>query len=203
MSIDFDSAATSALNSTARGGHWLVECDFTTGTYYATTAPINVDSPNGHTYIGLGNFLQIEEVKETSKADTETLNLRMGIINKALLAVLTGDQSAYRGRDIRLYMQIFTEKFAPIGQPKMRWAGVMNPIKINREKPSSDNGQTYGYIEMPCARHGMQRSRHNKGIRMTHQQHLKNYPGDLFFQHMGGLIKEPAPWLTVAFQKIS
>lgn len=203
MSIDFDSAATAVLNSTARGGHWLVEADFTTGTYYATTAPINVVSPNGNTYTGMGNYLQIEEVKETSHADTETLNIRLGIVNKAIFALLTGDQGVYRGRDIRLYMQIFNDKFKPVGQPKMRWAGVMNPIKIEREKPSADNGQAHGSIELPCIRHGLQRSRHHKGIRMTHPQHLRNYPGDLFFQHMEGLIKEPAPWLSIAFQKIS
>lgn len=201
MSFGFDGTATPVLNSKARGAHWLIECDFTTGIGRFTTAPVDVDSPNGSTYLGMGKFLQVEDVKEASAPDTSTLTVQIGIVNKAMLAQLTGSQAVYRGKAIRFYLQIFNAQFKPVGQPVLRWQGVMNPIKINRDKPDESNGQTFGYIEMPCQRTGLSRARHKKGLRMTHEQQQIAHPGDLFFEHMTSLIEKPTPWLSIAFQR--
>jgi hypothetical protein len=201
MSFDPDSGTQAILEGNARGMHWLVECDFSTGTVYYTTSSIDCVSPNGHTYTGLGSYLHVEDVQETSKPDTGTINLRLGIVNKAMLAFLSGDQSVYRGRDIRMRAQFFNGNFKPIGQPILRWSGAMDTAKVIRDKPNASNGQTYGYIEIPCLRHGFERARNRKGMRMTHERQQLLHPGDLFFQHMKGLVETPSPWLTIAFQK--
>jgi|GEM_PF-2331146 len=203
MSYDFDAAATAVLNSKARGAHWLIECDFTTGIGRFTTAPIDVVSPNGFTYLGLGKGIAVEDVKEAASPDTSTLNVQISIVNKTMLALLTGDQSIYRGRSIRFILQIFDGNFKPVGQPRKRWTGVMNPIRVNREKPDEANGNTFGYIELPCTRAGLSRARHRQGLRMTHEQHIQDHPGDLFFEHMTSLIEKPTPWISIAFQRIS
>lgn len=203
MSVDFDSAGTALLATKVRGAHWLIQCDFTSGTQYFTTAPVNVDSPDGHTYLGLGKGIEVEDVTETSAPDTSTLNIRLSIVNKTMLGLLLGDQAVYRGKEIRLYLQLFDAGFAPVGQPRQRWTGVMNPIKVQREKPSAENGNTFGNIELPCTRSGMARVRMRQGMRMTHEQQQVDHPGDMFFEYMSSLVEKPAPWLTVAFQRQS
>lgn len=201
MTYEFDATATSTIQSKARGAHWLVEADFTTGTGYFTTAPIDVVSPNGHTYVGLSHFMQIEELEESANPDTAQFMIRLAIVNKAMLAHLTGDQTIYRGRPIRFLLQIFDRNFAPKGQPVERWRGIMNPIRIERTKVDQEKGTTESYIELPCVRKGPHRARNNQGIRMTHAQQLKAHPGDLFFEHMNSMAASPPPWLTVAFLK--
>ncbi len=200
MSYSPDGPTQTVLDSRARGFHWLVEADFTSGTGYYTTAPINVVSPNGHTYLGLGNFLRLEDLDETSRPDTGTINIQIGIVNKAMMALLTGDQSVYRGKPIRIYAQFLTATFACQGQPIKRWSGVMDVASINRDKASED-GTVTGYIEVPCIRHGFERVRVQQGKLMTHEQQQLAFPGDLFFQFMPSMIEKPVPWLTVDFQK--
>lgn len=201
MSYTPDSTAAAALASKARGMHWLFECYFTTGVQRYTTAPRTVNSPNGNTYTGLGSFISSEDLQETTQPDAGTINLRIGIVNKAMLALLVGDQSVYRGRPIIILAQFFDRNFKEAGQPIVRWTGVMNTAKVHREKPSEDNGMTHGYIEVPCLRHGFERSRMAQGIRMTHEQQIQSYPMDKFFSFMAAMIEKPQPWLTVAFQK--
>lgn len=201
MSYDFDSSGSIALNSDARGIHWLVEADFTLGVGRYTTAPIDVPSPNGHTYIGLSHFMQIEEIEESANPDTSQFVVRLAIVNKAMLAYLTGDQSIYRGRSIRFLAQMFDKNFKPQGQPVERWHGYMNPIRIERDKADQESGVAESYIELPCVRRGMQRARNNQGLRMTHAQQQLKHPGDMFFEHMNELATSPPPWLTVTFLK--
>ncbi len=201
MSYSPDGATQAVLDGRARGFHWLVEADFTSGTGYYTTAPANIVSPNGHTYLGIGNYLRIESLDETSKPDTGTINIQVGIVNKAMLALLTGDQSVYRGRPIRIFAQFLTRTFAPQGQPVKRWTGVMDTATVHREKPNEE-GSTFGYIEVPCIRHGFERVRVQQGKRMTHEQQQLTFPGDRFFEFIPAMIEKPVPWLTVAFQRI-
>lgn len=202
MSYAPDAAAQAALDTKARGIHWLVTASFTTGVGRYSTAPIDVVSPDGNTYIGLSHFMFVEPVEEVSNPDTSQMVIRLAIVNKAMMASLTGDQSIYRGKMITLQAQFFDRNFAPVGQPIRRWQGVMNPIKIVREKADETSGRSTGYIELPCTRRGMQRARNNEGARMTHEQQQAAYPDDLFFEHMASLIEKPQPWLTIEFQKI-
>ena len=203
MSYPIDGPTQAVLDGRARGFHWLVEADFTSGTGYYTTAPINIPALNGHTYLGIGNQLRIEDLDEPSKPDTGTINIQVGIVNKAMLALLTGDQSSYRGRAIRVYAQFLTKTFAVQGNPIKRWSGVMDVASVHREKASEDDGSSIGYIELPCIRHGFERVRVQQGKRMTHEQQQLTFAGDLFFQYMPTLIEKPMPWLTIGFQKKS
>lgn len=202
MSYTPDSNAQAALDSKARGAHWLIEAQFSSGTGRYTTAPVNVDSPDGNTYIGLGHFLQVGDLSENAKPEPAQLTIKIAIVNKAMLAQLTGDQSIYRGKPIIIYAQFFTGNFAPTGMPIKRWVGQMNPIKVTREPPDEENGKTYGFIELPCTKKGMSNARRGQGMRMTHEQHILTYPDDLFFEYQQELAAKKPPWLTKEFQKV-
>lgn len=202
MSYDPDVNAAAVMNSYARGAHWLIELYFTTGTLYYTTAPVTIDSPNGHSYIGTNGNVWIEQVQENVSSSIDTINISAGIADKSLLAALTTSIETYRNRLVRLHLQFLNEKFAPIGMPVHRWTGIMNPIKVIREKPDESNGNTFGRIELPCQRIGMAKSRSRLGLRVTHEQQIKKYPGDLGLEYIKPLVLNPPPWLTVSFQKV-
>jgi hypothetical protein len=204
MSYEPDGPASAALTGFARGAHWLMDFHFTTGTLYYTTAPVDVLSPNGHTYIGTNGAIWIEDVKESPNNSTDSINIKAGIVETALMAMLSNGDSVntYRNRVVLLHLQVLDEKFKPVGQPIHRWSGMMNPIRITRQKPDESNGNTIGQIELPCQRIGMARSRNRLGLRVVHEQQIVRYPGDLGLEYLKPLVANPPPWLTIAFQRI-
>lgn len=204
MSYEPDVAAAAALNEFARGVHWLIDLHFATGTLYYTTAPVDVVSPNGHTYIGTNGAIQIEDVQESPNNSTASINIKAGVVDTTLMALLSnGDGvNVYRNRIVLLHLQVLTETFKPAGQPIHRWTGVMNPIRISRQKPDEANGNTVAQIELPCQRIGMARSRSRLGLRVVHEQQIVQYPGDLGLEYLKPLVSKPPPWLSIAFQKI-
>ena len=106
----------------------------------------------------------------------------------------------YRGRPVRLYLQLFTEAFAPVGTKVHRWTGTMEPVRITRRTQAG--GPSSGRIEMPCTRNGMARARNYQGLRLTHAQQQVTYPADLGLEYLQALIEKPALWLSKRFQEI-
>lgn len=194
--LTLDGAATAQLSQPAYGIHWLIEADFTTGMQRVTTAPINITS-GGNTYTGLGNQVSVSDVSENSDVSAAKVTIGITLADPALASLFMGNISSYRGRAARLYLQVFNEKFVPTGAKVLRWAGYMNPVEI---KPGRE-GQA-GRVEIPCTRAGMNRFRNFRGLRMTHEQHIKRFPGDLGLQYMPDLISKPALWLSKRFQEI-
>lgn len=194
MALTLPAAAQTQINLPAYGVHWLVEADFTGGTVYLTTAPIDVVS--GSTYTGMGKLLAISDVTESSDISAAKVTLGLTLTDTSQVASLLGSIDTYRGRAIRLYLQVFDEKFVPAGTKILRWSGYMNPVKI------SVTGGKPGKVEMVCTRAGMTRLRNYQGLRMTHQQQIQRFPGDLGLQYMADLIEKPALWLSKKFQEL-
>lgn len=197
MSLALDSAAQAQIDSRVAGVHWLVQMDFATpGTQYLTTAPLNV-VVGGKTYVGLSQLLTIANVQESESGSTDKLALRVPVVNAALLAATMGSIENYRGRAVRLYLQVFSAAFVPVGAPKLRWSGYMQPVKISRTRDA--NGKQGGTIEMPCTRAGSDRSRNALGARLTDAQQKQAYPGDQGCEYIQPLMEQPALWLSKKF----
>lgn len=197
MALTLGGTETTQLAQPALGVHWLIEAYFTTGTVYVTTAPENVTS-GGQIYIGLGSVIGISEVTETGEINTDKLTLTLPLANDAHVQLLMGDVNVYRGRQIKLYMQLFNENFVPVGAKTLRWVGYMSPVSI---KPSRDEaGNQNGKVELPLIRAGLSKFRNFKGLRLTHNQQVTRYPGDVGLQYLADLIEKPAVWLTKKFQ---
>lgn len=184
--------------------HWLVELDFAGGLVYLTTAPIDVTTA-GHTYTGMGSHMSVSTVGESEDPSAEKITLTVPVVNSAMLALVMADATTYRGRPARLYLQLFDGAFVPQGSRVARWAGYMEPVRINRTPaaPGSANSSTAsGSIELPCQRAGMARARNYQGLRITHSQRQQLFAGDLGLQYMQSLIEAPALWLSKRFQEI-
>lgn len=183
------------------GAHWLVELDFQAATVYLTTAPVNVVA-GGHTYTGIGSQLAVSGVAESEDASGERITLSVPVVDVGMLAAVLGPASTYRGRAVRLSLQLFDATFAPVGSPVPRWAGYMEPVKVSRKAGTpEDGGAGTGRIEMPCNRAGMARARNYQGLRHTHAQQQLRFAGDRGFEYMQALIESPALWLSKKFQE--
>lgn len=180
---------------------WLAEMDFASGTVYATTAPLTLVT-GGHTYTGLGLLAGVSDVSESADSAAEKLTLSLSIVNTSMIAAALGSVEDYRGRAVRLYLQLLDEAFQCDGAPRQRWGGVMDRVQITRRPADADNpGPATGSIELQCSRSGMARARNWGGLRLTHQQQQARFAGDTGLRYMRELIDKPTPWLSVAFQR--
>jgi hypothetical protein len=181
------------------GVAWLVELDFAGGTQRLTTAPVNI-VVGADTYTGLGDLLAVGALSESEDANAERVALTLAITSTAQLAAVLGDASTYRGRPVRLYLHLLDAAYAPVGSKVLRWAGYMEPVRINRSR--TEHGTASGRIELPCSRAGFFKARNFQGLRHTHAQQLQRYPGDLGLQYLQDLLERPALWLSKKFQEV-
>lgn len=186
----------------------LVELFFTTGTLRYTTAPVPI-SPvalGGNTFSGYGPLVSVSAFNESEDSSAHKVDLTMSIVNTAMLAAVQGSAETYRRRKVKIYVQLHDENFKPVGDPKLRWTGVMNRIGVQRKPAAALQGAsgvvTTGKITMECLRVGMDRYRNSEGLRISDAQHQAKYPNDLIFSRMTSLIEKPALWLSKKFQEI-
>lgn len=199
ISID-DLTQQQLLAADALGVVWLLELAFTTGSHRFSSFNQPLLAA-GHTWQGLGQLLSVGELKESLEPSTQTLAVQLSVANDAVLALALGNVEAYRGRPARLYLALLSTTHQLIGEPRLRGTYYMQPVRIARESPGATGGTVGGSIELPLAAAGMARARNAEGLRLTHEQHAAEHPGDRFLEFMAGLIKQPVPWLSKAFQE--
>ncbi|MEJ1935886.1 hypothetical protein WDZ92_37300 [Nostoc sp. NIES-2111] len=198
--LAMDSAQLALLASDAAGVIFLVDLEFTSGTYCFSTHNVTL-TLDGKTYIATGNLSTVGEIQESQETDAQTLTLGLSIANQALLAACMGNVEGYRGRQARVYMQLLDRAHRPVGSPKLRFAGEMEPVKVPRDKPPQEGGNVGGRIELPISRAGMSRARNSEGLRLTDEQQKAEFPGDRGLEYVRPLIERPAQWLSKRFQE--
>lgn len=181
------------------GAAWMAELAFASGTMHLSTAPQSI-TVAGHTWIGLGALASVSSVNEGADNRAEQLTLSLSLADPAMLAAAMGPATEYRGRAARLSLQLFDEAFLPVGTPRLRWAGYMARVQVNRRAADGD-APASGSIELICTRAGMARARNREGLRLTHAQQQQRYPGDTGLRYVRGLIEKPVAWLSKEFQK--
>jgi hypothetical protein len=179
------------------GAIYLLELQFDAATYRFSTfnLPLVI---GGETYAAAGNLAGISDLHESLDSDAQTVTVSLSVANAATLGSMIGAVETYRGRPARIYLQLLDESFQPIGSPRLRFAGEMEPIKVVRDKGASPAG---GRIELPISRAGLSRARNNDGARLTDEQQRDAYPGDRGLEYVRGLIERPTLWLSKKFQE--
>lgn len=179
----------------------LAQLDFTAGTQYITTAAQTITT-GGNTYTGLGSLVSVGNFNEAVDSSAEKITLSLSVANAAMLALALGNVEGYRGRAVRLYLQLYDEQFVAVASPVQRWSGVMDRVQITRKPAGPDNaGSDGGSVELQCSRSGMARARNYQGLRLTHQQQQLRFPGDTGLQYVRTLIEQPTQWLSKRFQQ--
>jgi hypothetical protein len=179
------------------GVAWLVALDFASGMLRYTTAPVSI-TDGADTYLGVGALASVSAVTESEEVQADAITLRLSIVDTALIAASLGNVEGYRGRAATVYLQMLDATFRPVGPKVRRWAGLMDRVEIKRG--NSDAGAT-GSIELRCSRSGIARMRNAQGLRLTHEQQLRRYPGDTGLRYVRTLIEQPTLWLSKRFQE--
>lgn len=201
MSITLDANAAARIVNSVRGAVWLVEMFFTSGTIRFTNSPINL-TINSVLYTAYGNLVSVSALNESESNSSEKLTLSFSVVDQAMLALCLGNVDSYRGKSIRLYMQLMDDRFQPEGAPIRRWSGYMDKVQVQRSSPGSSGGASMGSIDMQCSRAGMARARNFRGLRLTNTQQQQRFPGDRGLEYLQNLIEQPARWLSKRFQEI-
>jgi hypothetical protein len=195
--IPVNAGQLAVLGSSVRGVTLLVDLDFETGPLYVTTFSSPIVA-NAHTYTAVGNLLSVSEFRESEVLSTDKLTLKVSLVNTAMLATTIGPASVYRGRTVKIYIQLLNDKWVPVEAPILRWVGFMDKVRINRQPSQTGPGQ--GNIELICQRAGLARFRNSVGFRMTHAQQQVDYPGDMGLEYTETLLTDPPPWMSKRFQ---
>jgi hypothetical protein len=186
---------TTQHQAAVTGAAWLVQLDFASGVQRFTTFPhtLHVD---GYNWLGLGAVTSVGSVTESEEVQADALVISLSVVDTALIALSLGNVEGYRGRRADVYLQLLTATYQPIGPKRRRWSGLMDRVEIRRA--SGDDGST-GTIELRCVRAGIARMRNAQGLRLTHEQQLRRFPGDTGLRYVRTLIEQPALWLSRAF----
>jgi hypothetical protein len=173
----------------------LVELHFTGGVLRVSTLPQNIDW-NGFTWTGLGYLGNIDDVAVSDDADVRPIALTLNISNSTLFALANGGIETYRGQAANIYYAVMDETCTTVcTDPKLIWFGVMDVVS------SSVNDDGTGVITMRCEPHSININRKNNK-RVSHQQQLREFPGDLGYEYLEEMIGKPSTWLSKKFQQI-
>lgn len=188
------------LEAGAVGCVWLVELEFTSQTYRFTSfnVPLTI---GGHEYQALGVLAGVSDITESQDTDTQTLTLTLSVPDQAVLSLVLGNVEGYRGRTARVSLLLLDEAFRPVGQPRERFRGEMEPVRVQRDQPTAQSTSVGGRIELPVSRVGLSRARNADGLRLTDEQQRLLYPGDRGLEYVRSLIERPALWLSKRFQE--
>ena len=201
MTVALDIAAKAQISQSTRGVAWLLDLEGSTGTLRFTTWATSVDS-GGNSYIAAGNLIEVVPFTESENTTTARLVLRFSLVNAAMLSLAIVDPDIYRGRPVRLALQLFDADGRPVGAAVPRWAGYMDKMAISREKGQVNGGNISGKIELQCSRGGLARARNYDGLRLTSAQQQQRFPGDKGLDYVPNLIEQPSLWLSKKFQEV-
>jgi hypothetical protein len=202
MPLTFDGTAQARVDAPVRGACLLIEMDFVSGLQRLTTYSNSVVS-GAYTYVGLGNIINVSQIKESEDTTTEKLEIAIAVTNSAMLALAIGQASDYRNRSVRLYLQLLTETGVAAGASVLRYSGYMDSLVIERSRADPKSGGSGGgYIKFRCSKSGLSRSRRFDGLRLTDAQQRQRFPGDKGLEYVNAIIEKPPVWLSRRFMEI-
>jgi hypothetical protein len=175
------------------GEYGLVELQFRDGTGRFTTWPVNVEV-FGQVWQGTGNLGKIGPLHESEDGAEEKLTLSLSPVDLGTRAIALGDPSSYQDRPVRVWVgMINAETYQPNGVPVLRFVGVMDQLKIERDDDK-------GTISLDCRTASYDVRSNPASLRMNNAQHQARRPGERGFEYLTSLIGNPAVWVSKSLQ---
>lgn len=175
--------------SHAYGALAFVELQLRSGIARYTNWSVNVDAL-GQTWQGVGNLGSIGSLHESEDGAEEKLTLTLSPIDIGTRALALGDPSDYQDRPVRVWVgMVDAETFQLTGSPVLRFVGVMDQLKIERD----GNNAT---IAMTCRTASYDVRSNPASLRMNNAQHQARFPAERGFEFLSSLIGNPAVWVS-------
>lgn len=191
--IPTNSGFQSTASASAYGELALVELQLRSGTARYTTWPATIEV-FGQVWQGVGNLGSIGPLHESEDGAEEKLSMSLSPVDFGTRAIALGDPSDYQDRPIRVWVgMVNAETFQLAGLPVLRFVGVMDQLKVERE------GNT-GTISLDCRTASYDVRSNPAALRMNQVQHQARHPGERGFEYLTSLIGNPAVWVSKSLQ---
>jgi hypothetical protein len=162
-----------ALTSAVVRPAYLCDVEFETGTLRLWTG-VGQLQWGGNTYTGAGNLAGVSEIIETQDSRAEGIRLSLSGVPSSTVSLVL--QSARQGRPVRLWLALFDESNAMIGEPVAAFDGLLDVPQID------DAGET-STISI-TAESRLIDLRRARVRRYTNEDQQLEYLGDLGFQYV-------------------
>jgi hypothetical protein len=193
MTIQTSSGFQTAARSQTFGQLALVELKLRSGTARFTNWPLTLQVM-GETWQGVGNLGSIGELHESEDGAAEKLTLTLSPVDIGTRALALGDPSEYQDRGVRLWIALLDAVTLQIsGEPVLRFAGVMDQMKIERDGPTAK-------ISMDCRTASYDVRSNPASLRTNDAQHQARHPGERGFEYLNSMIGSPTVWVNKYLQ---
>lgn len=157
------------------------EIDFSGGAVRAWTGVGNITTL-GRTFSGLGDLAGVSAIEETGEVAATNVTLELSGVPSAMISRVMSEN--VRCRPVRLWLGFMNEAFTDLlDEPLQIFAGRADPAVIK------DNGVTATiHINVESRLVDLRRPRTR---RYTHEEQVRRYAGDLFFESTAGLAERP------------
>jgi hypothetical protein len=191
--IPTNSAFQTTAALPAYGELALVELQLRSGTARYTNWPLNVDAL-GQAWQGVGNLGTVGSLHESEDGAEEKLSLTLSPVDLGTRALALGDPSDYQDRPVRVWVGLVsTDTYQLVGAPVLRFAGVMDQLKLAREENT-------GTITLDCRTASYDVRSNPAALRMNNVQHQSTHPTERGFEYLTSLIGNQAVWVSKNLQ---
>lgn len=195
MSLTTDAAWNSAAAAPALGVLYLVELDFAGGVQRLTNWPLGLTAL-GVTWRGIGEVLEVGELRESEDGQYEKLDVGLSRVKTANVALALGAVETYQSRSARVWVALVDAQSLQItGVPILRFAGFMDQVKV-----LCDDG-LLGKVVMQNQTGGYDVRSNPAALRLNQAQHSARHPGETGFRYLQDLVARPQTWLSKKFQQ--
>lgn len=197
MTITTDASWNAAAAAPAVGALYLIELAFSGGTLRLTNWPVDL-TILGYTWTGLGVVSEVGDLTESEDGQYQKLTLGLTQVQSSYLALALGSAETYQDRDALVYVGLVDSATLQItGTPKLRFAGKMDQVRIERDAESNT-----GKVLLDCIAGAYNVRSNPAALRMNQAQHSARKPGETGFRYVPDLIARPQTWLSAQFQRI-
>ena len=184
------------LASRHAGTLYLVEMQFSTGTYRFTNWTHSVEWPTGTVWLGFGAIVDVGGMSQAERLEYPSMDIGLQIGDPAMLALALGNASTYRNRPVTVWAGILDDELRAVDDPLPYWAGVMDQVRLATGDGEGEGGSVVMRCENPC-----RDSRAPRNLRLNNAQQQARFPGDTGLSRIERMTGVPQLWMSVRYQR--
>jgi len=155
---------------------------FPSGTVYVHNG-VGTYTFGGDDYAGVGAFGSIDVLEDTLDLVSKPVNLTLSSITSGIIDAIKTDDVF--GREADIYLGVLNDHGELLGTPENWFSGHMEGVQLTL-------GRADGVKIRLQSRASRLSQRNNK--RYTHEEHIVDHPGDMFFEFLPHLMDAQVVW---------
>lgn len=183
MARDLTAGFLSAIQQQVVHVGFAVEMLFDSGAVRLWTG-IGPITWNAQTWSGIGTLGTISGISENADLSAQGIRLGLSGIPSSLISLALTEK--YRGRPVTIHVWIMDETFSNVLHSYQPWNGLMDTMTI-------DEGPESSALNLSCESELIDFER-PAGTRLSHEEQIRRFPGDLFFQYTSTMAEVPLYW---------